>query len=186
VRKYIVRAACAIALLAGSQANAMTYSYRLWHGKAVIDAVGEIQPNEATIFSNWLATTPFVRDHLSAALVLNSPGGNVDAAWWLGLQVYKARINTGVSAGGICASACVFVWASGEHKSVAPDSRIGVHQPSIYERMAPGGLVRALGDGLAMLGAPYSVVEAANTVPPNSIHWLTPQELSAWNVKVTY
>jgi hypothetical protein len=41
-------------------------------------------------------------------------------------------------------------------------------------------------NGLKDRGAPVSVVKFALRTPANEVHWLTPDELAAWNVHITY
>jgi hypothetical protein len=93
-----------------------------------------------------------------AAFIFNSPGGNVVAAKGLALMIYNTpdHPNTGVAAGGMCASACVLLWAAGAHKSVAADSGVGVHMTSLGDDASQTSLLLngMLGRDLASVGAP--------------------------------
>jgi hypothetical protein len=199
-------AGLAVATIAVStDAHALEYSYRFASPHvAVVDATGEFQPNEAELFNAWLNHLPFplylpddpMRQHgvKLGAVVFNSPGGNVLGAMEWGTYADQHRINTGVSAGGRCVSACVFAWAAGPLKSAAPDASIGVHRPysTGVDGLAPADGVlsneeiRPLTVWLAQHGAPYTVARAFVDTPPADVHWLTPEELAEWNVKVTY
>jgi len=197
--KTLFAAAAAAAALYASSANAMTYSYRMAGQKIVVDAVGEIMPNETELMAQWMKTLPVAIQHTPiAAFVFNSPGGNIMEAKRLAVAIRNAdeHPNTGVAAGGECASACVLLWAAGAHKSVAPDAIIGAHRTSL-----PAELVQAdpnrtrrvandvnvmLANDLASVGAPATVVAAAVTTPATSIYVLTPADYAAWNVYVTY
>ena len=81
----------------------------------------------------------------------------------------------------------MIAWSAGARKSVAPDAHIGVHGTltnggMIFENSLNAVMAKALSER----GAPSSVVAAIVTVPSTSIYWLTPADLAAWNVKVTY
>jgi hypothetical protein len=182
-------AAVAASALYASSANAMSYSYRMAGQKIVVDAVGEIMPNETELMAHWTRTLPVAIQHAPiAAFVLNSPGGNVMEAKRLAIAIHNAdeHPNTGVAAGGMCASACVLLWAAGAHKSVAPDSRVGVHMTSRSDDASQTSLLLngMVGRDLASVGAPASVVAAAVATPGDSIYWLTPADYAAWNVNI--
>ena len=83
----------------------MTYSYRLYHGQLVIDASGDIEPNEAAIFLSWLKGVRTSTGPLRvAAIVFNSRGGDVLGGAGLASAIWEAHdVNTGVAAGGMCA-----------------------------------------------------------------------------------
>ena len=191
---YLKAAVALSALALASSANAMEYSYRLYHNQVVIDASGQIQFNESQIYANWLSTHPELSARRIVSIVFNSAGGDPVGAATLGELIQHFRLNTGVAGGGVCASACVFAWGAGALKSAAPDSGIGVHQPALT--IANGAVTPTDAKGfldfasaesaaLARLGAPANVIEAEETTPPSSIYWLTPADLAAWNVHIT-
>jgi ATP-dependent protease ClpP protease subunit len=67
------------------------------------------------------------------ALLLNSPGGNVEAAFRLVDAMDKVRVYTVVPDDARCASACAsIVFASGERRSVVGSGQLGFH--SCYRR----------------------------------------------------
>jgi hypothetical protein len=176
----------------------MEYSYRLYgQGSVVIDAVGEIQPNEAALFAAFGRTFPrSVKGKHLALVVFDSPGGSVSGAVGLAKLIETVfRTNTGVAEGGECASACVLVWAVGAQKSAAPNSRVGVHNVSITGMGAAdqrtADVAANFGDAitakyLAAYGAPANVVGHLMMTSSNNMYWLTPNDLAAWNVKITY
>ena len=108
------------ALAFAAPTHAMTYSYRLApNNRIVVNAVGKIEANEPAILTNWLGSLPpkFLKRQV-AIFLFNSPGGNVIAAEKLteAIQGLPEHPDTGVVAGGICASACVLPWSVGTHK----------------------------------------------------------------------
>ena len=127
------------------------------------------------------------------AMVLDSPGGNIEAAIAFGQDVIERyQLNTGVAAGGICASACSVLWASGVRRSIAPDSRVGVHQASFDGRSADffinedvnitsmiGYHSMRVSLYLRTRGEPEFVwAEAVGGVEPDQIHWLSRSEIA--------
>jgi hypothetical protein len=175
-------------------ANAMDYSYRLiGRDTVIVDSTGEIGPYEKQTFANWAITLPRgVLIRPNSGIVLNSPGGNPFGAAAFAEALRKAGNNTGVAEGGICASACVIIWAAGVHKSVSASSRIGVHGASFAganinasnKQMFEGATSRALAVTLREYGAPATVVAAAATTAPEDIYWLTYQDYADWGVNV--
>jgi hypothetical protein len=187
--KTLLAAAVAAAALYAASANAMTYSYRMAGRQIVVNATGEIMPNETELMTQWTVTLPVAIQHTPiAAFVFNSTGGNVLEAKRLAVAIRNGdeRPNTGVAAGGMCASACVLLWAAGAHKSVAADSRVGVHMTSLGDDASQTSLLLngMIGRDLASVGAPASVVAAAVATPGDSIYWLTPADFTAWNVNI--
>ena len=148
----------------------MTYSYRMAGRQIVVNATGEIMPNETELMTQWTVTLPVAIQHTPiAAFVFNSTGGNVLEAKRLAVAIRNGdeHPNTGVAAGGMCASACVLLWAAGAHKSVAADSRVGVHMTSLGDDASQTSLLLngMIGRDLASVGAPASVVAAAVATP---------------------
>lgn len=187
--KLLLAAAFAAAALCASSADAMTYSYRKVGQSIVVDAVGEIMPNELELFQQWgWSLRMAILKAPVAAFIFNSPGGNVVAAKSLALMIRNMpdHANTGVVSGGTCASTWVLLWAASAHKSVAADSRVGVHMTSLGDDASQTSLLLngMMGRDLASVGAPASVVTAAVATPGNSIYWLTPADFAAWNVNI--
>lgn len=193
---FAVALASSLAGMAAPRAHAMSYSYRMEEGQIVVNATGEIMPNEVDLFTQWASSLPpaFLKANTPIAkFVFDSPGGNVVAAKSLALMIHnthgstdgKDGFNTEVARGGMCASACVLLWAAGVHKSVAADARVGVHMTSQGDSGDTSLFLNGMiGRDLASVGAPASVVAAAVSTPGNSIYWLTPADLAAWNVNV--
>jgi hypothetical protein len=190
-------AACAAAgALIPAPAQALDYSYRVYKDTLVIDAAGVFEPDEADNFNAWFNHLPdSVRPvGVKMAFVFNSRGGSVAGAATVGLYIDQHHLNTGVAAGGRCASSCVLAWAAGAKKSATPDTSIGVHQASrtgineqgrTYETAAPEGS-RYIAEWLRRTGAPPSVIQEMLQTSPNDIAWLTLDELRQWNVNITY
>ena len=184
-----MRPLIAVALIAGfamtTAANTMTYGYHSVGAETVIDADGGIERDERAQFGAWFTSLPAdVRARRVAAIVLDSPGGNVIGAESFATMVHSGGVDTGVAPGTTCASACALIWASGIHKSVDAGGRVGVHNASGYAPEINVGMTSALTKDLAGYGAPKSVVTATVATPPSQVYWLTPADFAAWDVNV--
>jgi len=93
---------------------------------------GKIQEGDAKKFLA-LAKTAGRDEEGLVTLVLNSPGGNVEAAFRLVDAMDKVRVYTTVPDNARCASACASIlFASGERRSVVGTGQLGFH--SCYRR----------------------------------------------------
>ena len=158
------RTLIALAMLAtASNANAMTYSYFPFGSELVVTADGIIQSNEFELFNNWMSSLPpDVRNIPVAGILFNSPGGDPVATTPFAEAIRTAHWDTGVYGGGICASACVLIWAAGERKFVAHDGFVGVHRSTTVSAKLVDEIKPS----------------------PDSVYWLTPADLAAWHVKI--
>ena len=93
---------------------------------------GSIQDGDAGKFLALSRLADRDREGL-VTLILNSPGGNVEAAFRLVDAMDKVRVYTIVPNGARCASACASIlFASGERRSVIGTGQLGFH--SCYRR----------------------------------------------------
>ncbi len=186
----------------------------------------------------------------SVPVLIDSPGGNVDAALLMGRMIRERKLDVVVSgtaltdcrrddsacdarlragqhpgylAAGIsaCASACVLVLAAGTERSVPPDSYVGVHQMVMHQtlqhvintfrvmrrmvggraveisrtliatrpvssttvqRSAPEALYSQVDRYLLAMGIGESIMPLMRSATPSSIHWMSPEELSATRI----
>lgn len=94
---------------------------------------GEIGAASASVFRNQLDDAKLVAGD---TVILSSPGGRVDQALIMGeiirsrgLRTLVGSVNSeGQLKAAYCASACVMVYAGGTVRTVAPGSKLGVHQ----------------------------------------------------------
>lgn len=82
---------------------------------------GPIVAGDETAFHGLVATAP------NALIVLTSPGGSVDAAIAIGLEIRARGLRTLVPAGANCASACSLIWLAGTTRMLGTDALIGLH-----------------------------------------------------------
>lgn len=138
------------------------------------------------------------RDYLSGLsdlperVVLMSPGGSVLDALEIGRALRDAALVTEVEAGGVCFSACPYVFSAGTERIAADSARVGVHQHYFGEStvlpafMAVEDVQR--GQGLVMaylieMGVDPAVMQHALTTPPDEIYVLLPEELDRYAMR---
>jgi hypothetical protein len=188
--------AAATALLASAHsAQAMTYQYSVEKGRLVIQAMGDVELDEARRFLDFTDALPphlFALLYGKASLVFDSPGGNLHGGFVLANLLSGYHLTTGVARGGLCASACVVLWAAGVRKTMGEDSGIGVHSSSLGGTAIEGldgplaerHYTGIIADWLRRNGAPANVVAKTIETPADGMYWLTAEDLAAWRVTV--
>jgi hypothetical protein len=141
-------------------------------------------------------------------LLLDSPGGHVQAAMELGatirrlgLTVVVARPGGGGASDaalppGICYSACVYALMGGARRVVPPQSRVGLHRMYNYNTSfdaAQGGFVneryyddggmrRKLSNYARRMGVDSGIVDFAERGSSDQVHVLTRAEIQRWRL----
>lgn len=127
------------------------------------------------------------------AAVLDSPGGEIQAALAAGAALRELNAFTVVGQGARCASSCVLLLAGGVSRMAFGE--IAVHRPhfadlpsgtSAAETMA--AIKRrdaAIAQYLQAMNVPASLLERMNAVPPERSHTLTPEEVSRYLLSET-
>jgi hypothetical protein len=175
----------------------------------VISAQGEITENSADRFTEFLENNMGQR-HLNGIVLLHSPGGNVVGATKLGKVLRKLGVAVVVAraddatrligsnirlAPGRCMSACVFVLMGGAKRVVPTPSKVGIHRMfrietgrdpaggSSYRRVfANAPFVEQLRQYSAEMGVSTSLVDSAERVSPDTVHIVSPAELTRWRL----
>ena len=119
-------------------------------------------------------------------LYLNSPGGSVRDALELGRHLRREGFHTALRDGDICYSACPYLLAAGETRTVPDSASVGVHQhyfgkstllPAFVAiediQRGQGEVMRYLND----MGIDPLVMQHALVTPPDEIYVLLPEEL---------
>lgn len=120
-------------------------------------------------------------------LSLNSDGGDVDAAIKAGTFVRQKKISTVVPKGETCASACSLLFLGGVERY---GDKIGLHRPystkySVSEREAQqtyDSINKTILLYLRSMNIPESLLNAMNSIPPDSIRWMTTRELDEMQI----
>ncbi len=171
----------------------------------VISAEGQIDDGTAQ------SLLEFVQQNGGGAnrvLLLNSPGGHVQAAMdlgaairRLGLAVVVARPGSGQAYDGnlppgICYSACVYALMGGKKRVVPPQSRVALHRMYNYNTSfdaAQGGFVneryyddgslrRKLSNYARRMGVDSGLVEFAEHGSSDQVHVLSRAEIQRWRL----
>lgn len=140
----------------------------------------------------------------TATVCFDSPGGDLQGGLELGRAIRKLGFGTclapayfrvtSLAAGTdevfardvICASACAFAFAGGVTREVEPNSKYGVHQ--FFGARAPIGdsstqiTMVALAQYLEEMGVSRALLDLASLVRPQSMRWLTPEEMRQLHV----
>ncbi len=173
----------------------------------IISAQGEINNETAESFLSFLQE--HLGDQaLRPVVLIHSPGGTVVGAMKLGMMFRKigAAVIVARAVGedgtdrshvvpGYCMSACVYAFFGGKRRVIPPISRLGIHRMAIYAQSHdPAGgdqmtrtygtddLVTALSDYTKLMGVDPAVIDYAEQVSPESIHIVTPREITRWHL----
>jgi hypothetical protein len=124
----------------------------------------------------------------ASVLVLDSPGGLVNDALKAAAMVRATGLVARVD--GICASACVAIWAAAPRHQMTATSRLGLHQlrseielPQAITQLAMTRLTQRYDAVLRQAGFPVAVIDKASKTPPASIYWLNPTEVARAGVQ---
>jgi membrane-bound ClpP family serine protease len=132
--KTIILLAALIALMLPAHA----VNIRLRHADTdynyyLVDLDGEIDVYDYNKFWNAVRAIPPGK----AMVILNSPGGNVQAGISIGYFIHSNGFMTAVDNGGICASMCAAIWLAGERRFIQTGAFLGFHSTGLLgERRA--------------------------------------------------
>ncbi len=173
----------------------------------VITAEGEINNDTADNFLRFLSEHSGDQG-IRPVVLLESPGGTVVGAMQLGMVFRKigAAVIVAEAVGdaqtqqirvapGLCMSACVYAFFGGKKRVIPTVSKLGIHRMVINESVHdPSGgttrqqvfgtddIVSTLAGYTKFMGIDPGVITFAETVAPESIHIVTPQQISRWRL----
>ncbi len=153
----------------------------------VMTLTGAIDPGAAARVAEHLDRLTQMPD----AVALHSPGGVVDEALAIGRELRRRGLPTRVPAGAICLSACPYILAGGDARTVSAAASVGVHQ-SFYDQSAFLPVFAAVAEiqaaeaaamrYLAEMGVDPLVRIPALETPSRQIYLLTPDELTEYRL----
>lgn len=110
-------------------------------------------------------------------VILDSPGGDVEAGLAIGRTIRERGLATLVPIKYECVSACALAWLGGRIRYMSPKGAIGFHAAyylgqggQMSERGMPNALVGAYLNGLGLSDEAIIFITSA---PPESMNWLT-------------
>lgn len=113
-------------------------------------------------------------------LVLDSPGGAINAGVVGALAILEHDLGVHVPDDAICASACFMLFIAGKEKYYSPGSRIGVHSATTI-LTGEDGLAKSVTVDMARfvknLGATDAIISNMVTTTPGKMYWLTQEDL---------
>lgn len=144
--------------------------------------IGQIDDGFSDRLTQLLDANPQIQ-----AIEIESSGG-------LAIQAYEAarelnRRHIAVQVRGRCASACAYLWSSADRRALVQGARIGLHEgrPAKEPPRPIAGWIRQRNsrlayEALSRAGFSDALIEKARATPPDSMLWLTTEELSAAGV----
>lgn len=148
-------------------------------GISLVIITGEIR------FRDDVKFTLKIMDTKKAIVMLDSPGGNLDAALGIGKAIRTHHFATMVGKP-LCASGCALAWLAGEHRYATPESKIGFHAAYIGKGKyaTETGMGNALiGSYLARLGLSDAVVTYITASAPNEVTWLSVEDANQLGIE---
>ncbi len=124
-------------------------------------------------------------------LYLNSPGGSVMDALILGRYLREAGIDTQVTQGDICLSACPYIFAGGVVRAVSDGAALGVHQHYFGENtflpafLAVEDVQRGQAEvmtHLDLMGLDVRLMRHALATGPDDIYVFVAEELTEYRI----
>ncbi|RBP09084.1 hypothetical protein DFR50_12355 [Roseiarcus fermentans] len=199
---------------AAAQSASMTFRVETLDGARcgarcphVIVADGVIETSTPQAFVDFLKSGAEDRD-LKRIVFFNSRGGNVVASMAFGHILRDLRIagvvgrfrsdgDSGPFAGE-CLSACVYAMMGAVRRVAPPGSEVALHRMSIVETEAEGWfgqrtkrsfadapMIAVLARYARRMGVSPALVRAAESLPPETMHVLTPEEMRRWSFAVS-
>ena len=159
----------------------------VWQGEPTITLTGQIAPGDADRLTEFLATV----DPAPTQAFLNSPGGSVQDALAMGRALRALGVATRMTASDICLSACPYLLAAGQTRTVEDGALVGVHQHYFGENtalpafMAVSDIQRGQGEVMEYLsdmGIDPLLMRPALATPPDEIYLLTPEEMQQYRL----
>lgn len=145
-------------------------------GGTAILIVGPIETADDEKFNRIAA------NYKTAVVILASDGGSTLTALEIGKSIRLKGYATGVFNGYACNSACALIWLAGTPRSMARSAKIGFHATyvDVNGRAQESGVGNAIiGRYLTLLNLPEKAVIFATEQSPDSLNWLTAENLSA-------
>jgi hypothetical protein len=173
----------------------------------VIVADGVIETSTPKDFVDFLKSGAEDRN-LRRIVFFNSRGGNVVASMAFGHILRElriagviARFHSQGDAGpyvGECLSACVYAMMGAVRRVAPPGSEVALHRMSIVESEGEGWfgqrarrsfadapMVAVLARYARRMGVSPALVRAAESLPPDTMHMLSPEEMRRWSFAVS-
>ncbi|WP_287013111.1 hypothetical protein [Actibacterium sp.] len=162
--------------------SAMDFSTTSWNGHDVVQAEGVIESGDHGKLIKALAATSEL-PHGYKVVLLDSPGGSVDAALEMSKILDSRPAHTVIPSGASCASACASIlFIAGEYRTIETGGRLGQHS------CATGGIPdeecnELLAQHAVAHGVSHGSVKAFVTyTAPEDMTWMTREDADCWGI----
>ncbi len=163
-------------------------AYEIWkqkgHQSQSFDA-NQSAPNSTAEKQCRSSTIPTRPGYVNGILLINSAGGDLDEAMAIGRWIRQQRL--GVAARGDCASACIWILASGLIRNIWTHTKLRVHRPylTVNEQKASERLRALLRQSKAYfeeMGVPSELSERMFSTPPDEATSLSAAQISYYRL----
>jgi hypothetical protein len=178
VATTILAVTLAICLVAVLPAKAAEITRRApANGVDSISLNGRIERDDDTKFIS------IARGVDQATVVLNSVGGNNNAAANIGRFIRLHNYETRVHNGAMCNSACVLIWIAGSYRHLDRHARLGLHSGSHTET---GKRLEEANEKIAIymkqMGAPQPMIDLQPKADPCCINFVDFPQAKTWGL----
>jgi hypothetical protein len=153
-------------------------------GRTTLVARGIIVPGDFTRLIGFVDTVP--KAQRLALLVVDSPGGVVQEAGKMAVTIHNMGMPVAVAKRGLCASACVLLFAASPRRLVGFGARVGVHRASFFggENKESKYATDSMAVHFENYGVPESIIAKVRATPPDGIAWLSDSDLRAMQATI--
>lgn len=173
-----------VLLLCCESAVAMTFDVVTMNGEPAIHARGEIVAGDAARLRAVL--TPKAKHSYGYyTLLLDSPGGSVQAAFELSKVIDSQYVNTYVAPRGRCISACAaIVFIAGREHIAVPGAYLGFHGCfNAQTRRIETLCNEAIAEHAVAHGTAYGAVMAfIEKIPSDEVVWISGRDADCWGI----
>lgn len=169
-QKRVVLGSCA---LRSSSAKFLQYPIG---GKVALVYSGQIQNGD---YDDFLVSLDKIKPDM---VVLDSPGGDVREAMWIGMEIQKRGLNTSLRSNQICTSACALVFFAGRMKFLSRGASIGLHSAANTDGAASLEGTALMEGYLLALGVPAELLQRMYSYGPSEMLWLSDKDRATLRV----
>lgn len=185
--RWSLAVALALAFAAPFAAPARAMQFKLLDtpdGRTTLVARGVIVPGDFIRLIGFVDTV--AKAQQMALLVVDSPGGVVHEAGKMAVTIHNMGMPVAVAKGGLCASACVMLFAASPRRLVGDGARVGVHRASFFgtENKESKYATDSMAVHFENYGVPGSIIAKVRATPPNGIAWLDEADLLAMHATI--
>jgi len=131
------------------------------------------------------------RQQHGAIVFLDSPGGHIGSAMWIGRHIRANGFSTAVADHAVCTSACAIIWMAGKERYLGRRSSVvsilGFHSSRSKQtgEISQAGN-KAIVEYLQHLGVTQVDSERLISAPPNSMNWVNIESLATYGITASY